>query len=143
MSLNKVHSSGASAPTRSPHDQHGKQRLHAQRRHVRALQEQGRRVAEAHRVAQGRALEPAGGLRDCLLDEGPPVHVEGKIQTRAGEGREKRYATEIVAHHVNVLDSNPTARAPSEAAAECVASRGVPAGAESAGPDYGDDDPPF
>lgn len=81
----------------------------------------------------------------AYLTKGRLVYVEGKIQTRAWEkDGEKRYATEIVAHHVNVLDSNPDREsAPPKqqrSASRPAASRPAP---RAQAPDYGDDDLPF
>lgn len=45
------------------------------------------------------------------LDKGREVYVEGKLQTRSWEDNGvKKYATEIVAHTVQFLGSNPNAQ---------------------------------
>ncbi len=75
---------------------------------------------EWHKVVTYRKLAEICGN---YLVKGKLVYIEGKIQTRSWEDKEgvKRYATEIIANDMQMLDSKGQSR-PAESAAPDTAS---------------------
>lgn len=74
------------------------------------------------------------------LDKGRPVYIEGKLQTRQWEDKDKvvRYSTEIQAQTVQFLGGNPGAGAGRPAAAGT-----IPAPSAGAPASFSQDDIPF